>query len=410
MVVSPVRASLRDIQLAALPSDPAVKKAFADVRAVEDLASEWHDPWKFDTPKAKVASTLKTSLAALQNATKAAPDNEELLLLTGLVARYAYNVDVDGSHEIATDVLAKAHKLAPNDYRPEWFQAMLQCQTVETKDGMEKFLAIENSTGWGHLDLDFWDDYLFCATVTDMPAHALRAADHEKAMGAAASRNRDFLIDVARKRFIPADPNKTYPPEEIWSGEQSNSEIVLTSTMFGVQFSAEQTWKPTLRDVVNQIGTAQFQVEPHPGKAGHGVTPNILLFMRAPKDGEALTAFVISLMPNSIPHSISVPYCPVQDCSAFEADSAETYKDEGGGHAIIVAFQRNSPEYPGLLFERPSAPPTTEVGKTTYAHPTERIRRLDGPLYYLVLLDTADSVLTYAKIDFDTFLKSLHVE
>jgi hypothetical protein len=179
--------------------------------------------------------------------------------------------------------------------------------------------------------------------------------------------------------------------------------------MFGIQLSASNDWRGSLRDIEKEISTAQFGTGPHQGRNG-GVTPNILVFIRAPKEGETETDFVKSLMPNSIPKSISVPFCPTQECAAFEVASTDIYKDEGGGHAIVVAFRRNSPEYPGLLFEEPGAPPSGGAGKTTYTHPTERIRRLAGTLYYFVLLDTADSVLTEAKSDYETFLKSIHVE
>jgi hypothetical protein len=63
-----------------------------------------------------------------------------------------------------------------------------------------------------------------------------------------------------------------------------------------------------------------------------------------------------------------------------------------------------------LLFEEPAEPEAPKDGKTSYFHPRERLRRMDGTLYYLVMLDTADSVLDDAKKDYDTFLQSLQAE
>jgi len=45
-----------------------------------------------------------------------------------------------------------------------------------------------------------------------------------------------------------------------------------------------------------------------------------------------------------------------------------------------------------------------------YFHADERLRRMPGTLYYLVTLDTADSVLTQARDAYLTFLKSLQPE
>ena len=46
----------------------------------------------------------------------------------------------------------------------------------------------------------------------------------------------------------------------------------------------------------------------------------------------------------------------------------------------------------------------------TYFPPNERIHRLDGMLCYMVMLDTANSVLDEAKQDHDTLLEHLRPE
>jgi hypothetical protein len=179
--------------------------------------------------------------------------------------------------------------------------------------------------------------------------------------------------------------------------------------MFGVQISVASTWPTTLGDLQKEISTVQLKTGPHPGKNG-GVTPNILVFMRVPKDGETLTDFVKSLMPGKSPKPITTTVCPVEECLAFGDDNAKVYADEGGGHAIVTVFQRKSPEFPGLVFEKPSARPSSGGEKTTYSRPVDRIRRLEGNLYYLVLLDFADSVTKDAKADYESFLKNMVVE
>jgi hypothetical protein len=406
---TPAMASLKDIHTDKLPQDPAVLKAFSDVQAVEEMVKIWHDPWTFDAPRATIGAQLKTSLDELVKANNAAPRNEEMLLLIGLVATYAYNADVGGSHNLATDVLAKAQKLAPNDYRPEWFLGNLQCQTLEVKQGMGRLLAIESSLKWDQLSTGFWDDYLYCAYATYMPAHALRASSYITKLNAAPSKDRDSVIDMARTRFISPDPAKDYSWKEMWFGDQADSTFLFANNMFGAQISVASTWPITLGDLQKEISTVQIKTGPHPGKNG-GVTPNILVFMRAPKDGETLTQFVQSLMPGKSPKPIAATVCPVEECLAFGDDNASVYADEGGGHAIVTVFKRKGPEFPGLLFEKPFAPPSPGDGKTTYSRPAQRIHRLGGELYYLVLLDFADSISKDSKADYETFLKSMIVE
>lgn len=85
------------------------------------MTKEWHDVWRFPTPKEKVALLLEKSLNELRRAAVAEGSNAELWLLSGLVAHYAYNVDVEGSYELAMKSFDVAKKLAPDDYRSSWF-------------------------------------------------------------------------------------------------------------------------------------------------------------------------------------------------------------------------------------------------------------------------------------------------
>ena len=75
-----------------------------------------------------------------------------------------------------------------------------------------------------------------------------------------------------------------------------------------------------------------------------------------------------------------------------------------------MVFKREAPEFPGILFEEPAGPEAPKDGKVRYFRPQDRICRLDGPLYYVVMLDTADSVLGEAKHDYDTLLEHLRSE
>jgi hypothetical protein len=168
-------ADIAAIHASALPQEPAVLAALDDAKQLEPYCKFWSNDWQNPVPKNEVATRLGKDLESLTLAIKNHPDSEELLL-TGLVARYAYNLDVEGSHDMAISALEQAQTLAPADFRPLWFRATLQCQTVEMKPGADEFLSVEASHSWDQLPVAFWDDYIECAYVTNMPAHVLRAA------------------------------------------------------------------------------------------------------------------------------------------------------------------------------------------------------------------------------------------
>ncbi|MGA9671270.1 MAG: hypothetical protein WBQ94_18815, partial [Terracidiphilus sp.] len=80
-------------------------------------------------------------------------------------------------------------------------------------------------------------------------------------------------------------------------------------------------------------------------------------------------------------------------------------------HGRTVAFEREQPEFPGLVFESPQRLPASsgQEGPRAY-HPNQIQQRIPGKLYYLVLLDTAASIEEPAMKDFDFFLQNLIVE
>jgi len=87
------------------------------------------------------------------------------------------------------------------------------------------------------------------------------------------------------------------------------------------------------------------------------------------------------------------------------------YGNNGDGHGRIVVFERNQPEFPGLIFEAPTEMPKSDGSAgPKYYRPNPIKERIPGKLYYLVLLDTAASIEDPALKDFDFFLQNLTVE
>jgi len=97
---------------------------------------------------------------------------------TSIVAPKTYIGAGEIPYDITLKALDQAQKQAPSDVRAPWFRASLLCQTPPPKAGADEFLSIEASHAWEQLSAAFWDDYIACASVTSMPAHTLRAADH----------------------------------------------------------------------------------------------------------------------------------------------------------------------------------------------------------------------------------------
>jgi hypothetical protein len=300
-------------------------------------------------------------------------------------------------------------KLSPSDIRAHWFRATLLCQTSQPEAGANQFLALENSHAWDQLPAGFWLDYMECASVTNMPAHVLRAADHLEKLHATSSEMRRFFPDIARKRFDAFDAKKAYKPKEVWRGAHAGEETEFTSTMCGVRLRARGNWE------VNNLGlngkgcVANFSTGPYMATT-RNLSPSVLLLVKQADENETLLDFAKRYSKGLFAMFTPVR-CPAAECVALWGIQSGMYKKDGDGHGRIVVFERDQPEFPGLIFELPQGPQPAKEGEgIKFYRPDQIQQRIPGKLYYLVLLDTAASIEEPAMKDLDFFLKNLVVE
>ncbi|HXR39982.1 MAG TPA: hypothetical protein VN776_12840 [Terracidiphilus sp.] len=403
-------ADIAAIHADALPQETAILAALDDAKQLEPYSHSWTNDWKYPVSKEDVATRLAKDLGFLSLALKNHPDNAELLLLTGLVARYAYNLDLEGSYDTAISVLGRAQKLVPSDMRAPWFRATLLCQTTQPKAGADEFLSIEGGHVWDQLPVAFWDDYMECASVTSMPAHILRAADHLAQLHAPSSEMRNFLANGARKRFDPFDAKKEYQPKEVWRGASTGENVEFTSTTCGVRIRAHGDWSIDQLGLTKGSCVAYFSTGPYNATA-HNLRPSVVLLVKQPEGNETLAEFSKKFLKDGTFQSFSLSQCPAATCIAMKGVQPGMYGKDGDGHGRIVVFERNQPDFPGLMFESPlEMPKPGATGGTQFYRPSQIQQRIPGKLYYLVMLDAAASIEEPALKDFDFFLENLTVE
>lgn len=408
-----LRADIAAIHADRLPQEVTVLAALDDVKQLEPYCLYWTAPalWQFDIPRQQVTDRLSKDLGFLMQAAKAHPENAELALLAGLVANYAHNLEMGRAYDTATEMLSVAAKLEPGDLRVGWFQSTLHCQSTEIEEGIKGFLALEANGARDRWPPAFWDDYMECALLSGMPEHVLRATSYlESAKALLSSRGKDY-VEIARKRIEPFDPNKDYAPSAVWIGPEPVSNIeVLTGASLGVQVKVHSDWEKEGFQLKGDKGTSLFCSGPYAAKKGT-LRPCILLLVKQAKPGQTLEEFSASFGRDGT----FVPYaplrCPAAKCIAEKGVQPGMYHENGDGHGRIVFFEREQPEFPGLIFESPSSLPHQDgkVGPETFRF-AQTQQRMPGKLYYLVMLDTAVSIEEPAMKDFDFFLQNLTVE
>lgn len=407
----PARGDLAAIHREKLPQTPPVLSALDDAQNLEPYTDRWTSNWNYPVPKPEAAARLGKDLETLTAAVQQSPDNEELLLLAALVGHYAYNVDVGGDHaydSVVQSLMAATH-LAPSDIRPDWFRADFLCQTDNPAPGAKIFLSLEAAHPWQDLPTAFWDNYLACALVTNMPAHALRAVDHLKALNAPPSELRDDYAGMAERRFAPVDPGKTYTDKEAWYGGQTGSEVELTATACGLRLRVKENWMLDSLGIDKGVCTATFVTGPYKAPSGP-LSPELIVIVREPDGQETLADFLHRFTTKGTFAPIPAPTCPAGTCLSMKGLQQGRYGKDGDSVPRVIAFAADAPAYPGLAFETPEAPPSSSDKGVQYYRPSQVLQRMPGKLYYLVGLDTASSIESNAAVDYEWFLQHVRVE
>jgi hypothetical protein len=406
----PAHEDLAAIQSERLPQTASVLSAFDDAQQLEPYTDHWSSNWDYPVAKQTVANRLGMYLGILKAAVKEHPDNEELLLLTALVAHYAYNVDADNAQDLVLQSLIEAAKLRPSDIRPEWFRADFLCQTDDPVPGANAFLALEATHQRQDLPAGFWDDYLACALVTNMPAHVLRAADNLAEIHAASNHLRTSYTNLARERFVSVDPSKTYDAKQAWYSTPAGSDWDFTSTACGLRFRVRANWRTDRLEVQEGVCAVVFSTGPYKAQSGP-LSPEIFIIVRRPEDQETLADFLRRFTQKGTFKSATPLHCPSTACLAMNGFQPGVYGKDGDSLPRVVALEQDQPQYPGLLFESPEGPPTSpSTSGVQYFRPDQTLQRMPGKLYYLIGLDTASSIEPQAVRDFEFFLQHVQVE
>lgn len=405
----PVLAGYECIERNKLPDSKPLIKAFDDAMKLEPITWEWTSNWKYDVPKQSVAKTLNTCLSAIENALKTNPDNAELLLFGGITAHCAYNVDVSGTFDKAVSCLEKARAMNPADFRPDWILGVHYCQAGEIKKGMGYLLGVEKTFSSDKLPTPFWNDYASCAWLAGMRAHFMRAVDLIRSHGDDPSEGNRAVMSAAPKGYSPIDPTKVYEPKEIWSSHEAGGLVVFTANAFGFSFACPGDWEFQFSKISKASSVVTFQRGPYKGTTGN-VFPHVLIVVRQEKAGDNERTFAQSMVPIGVTRSDLKTPLSVSGASIYEGHDPGLYQEEGGAHLVVAVFRRPVPAYPGLALETPLEMPSGDSKGVSYYSHEEKPGRLDGPLLYAVVLDTAESVYPLALEDWRYVLQHMVIE
>jgi hypothetical protein len=398
---------LDQINVGRLPQNENFLNSLAEMKKLEPFVEDPISEWNFGIDKNDIIVKIRTLYNEIGRYSEKDPQNGELFLYSGLMAHYAYNLDLQEYGKLAEADLQKAKKLMKDDFRPDWFLGMHHIKSQRNREGMEVFL--ETAGKWEIENGLFWEDYAMSAYFSQMLQNVVMALDKAREIYNKDSEYEELFGRITRDKFIVPMRNSAFETQEIWTQIKSESKNDFISFPLGYRISIPSDWK--VQPLPYKSGTAGLNIEIEPIRGIEGdVLSTIIIFAYVPDKNETFEDFMRKFMK---------PDCDMKKYDlnlglnefSYICTNRNIYAQEGGARILMVYFEREEPKYKGVKLEGLQEIPDTTGNFTFYDLTKDRVfSRFDNKLYYLVILDSCESIFEKSLSEFNRTLKSFVVE
>jgi len=406
---SGAHASLSAINLNRLLPGRDRAQLSADLKVLETVAENWSPEWRHELPKEEAVSLAEQTLQKIDDLISAKEVSAgELLLLKGLMAHYAYNLDMEKYFDVAVESLLKAQKALPADCRPLWFLGNHYAKAADAEKAMPLLKQAINQCG-DNLPLSFWEDYAYAAVLAAMPATGQYALDQVKAKNLGVLTKKVKAVEEGvKKRLVSPVPGKEYEPDAIWHFRKYGGVARLVNGMYGFMIDLPGDWR------ISPFGVRN-------GRSGIGIT--------MPKKGKwppplEVAVFVSPASPETLPEKVLRTFLanagPRRSFNPIAGSGVSAGKgffwlesrQKKGSRIVAGILRRPQPAYPGLLLEAPQniPKPGNDPPVPRYYTPIKQLTRLPGDLDYLVMVEGAPAAFDKDRSDLEFLLRNLVIE
>ncbi len=378
------------------------------IEDLEPMVVNWTPTWSFNVPKDEVEKKLVASYQELDNYTPEYPDNLELALFKGLVAHYAYNLDLKEYYDLAVSSFQQAAAIDPTDHRVNWYYGVHLVKAGQIKVGMEKLLSIIATEPHSQLSFSFWEDFAYCSLVASMPAHVLFGVDQASKIKNKKPTMITTLAQLAHDKLKEPPRDSQLEPDQVWASFKDADIIKFRNRMFGFNLQVPSHW------LVQPVGTrnnsvALFIKPPSKTVLNGKVSSTILFLAHQAQPGESINDFTLEMLDPKYSF-IEVP-SNLDWVKAFEGIATDLDPGEAGAHNYVIVFSRKEPERPGMMLEFPvEIKKANDQAGVSYFRSNDEYTRLPGEIYYFLILDTTESAYQESKHELDLILNGLVVE
>jgi len=341
------------------------------------------------------------------------PEVAELWLELALAHHYAAALGDGSAAQESLRACERAEELAPGDYRAAWFAGVEDVRLGQVALGATKIWAQADPDRTADRPVAFWEDAARAAIASAMPSKARMALALAGPVPVGPRgrlrRSVQEQVDVLLKK---TDRSTKIPGPEVWAlgAGADRGAVRLTSTLLGVSVECSREWKATLGAFADGKSTLSLDGTPLT-QGARRVVPRLGVLVQTPSPGLSLEGFARGyFLASGLEATADVAPVSAPPLSLALRGRLRDAKAGDATHVVVaVAFAREEPFYPGILFESPLQPPDRENPRDRYL-PAARWDRFGGPLYYLVALETPENLLGSARADLDRLLAGLLVD
>jgi hypothetical protein len=247
--------------------------------------------------------------------------------------------------------------------------------------------------------------------MAKMPSHVLLGVKQAKQTKTKKSKEIiNTLAQYAKDQLKEPPQDQPLEPEQIWTGFQDAGAIKYRNRMFGLSLQVPDGWLARTTGYQNNSAAIFIKPPTKKGLAG-SVSSTILCLAHQAQPGEGIADFTSKILDPRYSFEEAQSNLDWDGVKAYQGKADDLYSDEAGANNYLIAFSRKAPEQPGILLEFPVVinKPDSETGISYYQSQAE-YNRLPGEIYYLLILDTTESVFQESKEEFDLILRNLIVE
>ena len=380
-------ANINYIDMSKISNDSKHIAAYNDIKANLKYYSHWTVKWDYDKSREDLINTLRTHYKSFSTLRK---KSEELNLLLGEIAHYLYNLDDSAYFRIAVKHYLAANNDKSPSYRAYWFLGnhyALANKPNEAYDAYQQAIKCLPKQHGG----DFWNQYAMALYLAHMPSTCMYAMEMaKKAAGGPASFEQSMKDELLKKQF-ESFKDSTYNIRDLWQFKKGEKNTFISRPL-GLSLLIDSTWGVLPFEYKKQ--QAAFVISPPTIKNNQGtdIKYSIGFMMRVADESEKLEEYVNKITGNKPGKRASVFTDKYAKSFLYELKDPNMYQHMGGGHSYLLAIERDSPLFPGMLLEQPITLRNNKGEKVGYHTFAETRKRFNGRIFYAIMLDSCEDI------------------